>query len=197
MKSGSKNSTLFLPHPHPTPGNPQYTFPLSFPQQRYNQKKISFGGQEQEGEGIWVKTVKSQQESPQIGSFPLVILFTLIFGFSFSLLTPFFFWKSKEKRRLPGGYQAAIFRSALPRLGTQELHIQEAGHESVRTLECAPPPIARSLKQISASVRQQNRLTYHQHLLHLPHHPLPHHCSLLHPPRGKDRSRISAVPPLG
>lgn len=32
------------PTPHPTPGNPQYTFPLSFPQQRYNQKKISFGG---------------------------------------------------------------------------------------------------------------------------------------------------------
>lgn len=33
---------------------------------------------------------------------PLVILFTLIFRFSFSLLTPFFFWKSKEKRQLPG-----------------------------------------------------------------------------------------------
>lgn len=46
-KCGSKNSILFLPsHPHPTPGNPQYTLPLSFPQQRYNQKKISFGGQE-------------------------------------------------------------------------------------------------------------------------------------------------------
>ena len=29
--------------------------------------------------------------------FHLVIVFSLIFRFSFSLLTPFFFWKSKEK----------------------------------------------------------------------------------------------------
>lgn len=43
IKDGSKNSLLFHPS-RPPPRDPQYTVPLSFPRQRYNQKKISFRG---------------------------------------------------------------------------------------------------------------------------------------------------------
>lgn len=78
------------PSPRPPPTTPVH-FPLSSPQQRYNQKKISFGGQDLEGGGDVGKNSQITIGIPQNRLFHLVIVFALVLRLSFSLLTLLFF----------------------------------------------------------------------------------------------------------